>query len=199
MLVSGGGSNLQSLIDNISNGYIDGRIGVVISDRPEVYALERAAKASIPAVYFDRKSMTVEELNDNIVKVLKEHGVELVVLAGYLSILSKRIINEYRNAIVNIHPSLIPSFSGDGYYGLKVHKSAIEYGVKVSGCTVHFVDEGTDTGAIILQKAVDVMDDDTPETLQKRILEYEHKLLPEAVKLICEGRVCISGRRVKIN
>lgn len=199
VLVSGNGSNLQSIIDSIEKSYIDGRISVVISNKPQAYGFERARKAGIPTAAFDSKSMTNEELNNRILDSLKYYNVELVVLAGYLSILSGSIIKEYKNAIINIHPSLIPSFCGSGYYGLRVHKSVIEYGAKISGCTVHFVDEGTDTGPIILQKAVEVMDDDTPETLQKRILEYEHKLLPEAIKLIGEGRVSISGRRVKIN
>jgi len=198
VLVSGSGSNLQSLIDSIKSGYIDGQISIVISDRLDIFALERAKVSGITAVSYDRKSMNVDCMNESILEVLKHHGVQLVVLAGYLSILSKEMIKEYRNAIVNVHPSLIPSFCGNGYYGLKVHKSAIDYGVKVSGCTVHFVDEGTDTGPIILQKAVEVLEDDTPEILQKRVLEYEHQLLPEAVKLICQGWVCISGRKVLI-
>lgn len=198
MLVSGSGSNLQSLIDNIEKGNIKGKIVLVISDRPGVFALERAGKYSIPALFFDRKVMPVEELNKNVLRELKENKVDLIVLAGYLSILSREIINEFKNAIVNVHPSLIPSFCGNGFYGLKVHEKAVEYGVKVSGCTVHFVDEGTDTGPIILQRAVEVMEEDTPESLQKRILEFEHRLLPEAVKLICEGRVKVTGRRVKI-
>lgn len=198
VLISGGGTNLQSLIDNIRDGYIDGRITVVISDRKGAYGLERAKSSGITSIAFDRRKMTPESLNDNILCELKSHDVQLVVLAGYLSILSPKIIKEYKNAIINVHPSLIPSFCGSGYYGINVHKSAIEYGVKVSGCTVHFVDEGTDTGPIILQKAVAVKDDDTPEKLQKRILKYEHRLLPEAVRLICANMVSISGRKVSI-
>ncbi|KPU45928.1 phosphoribosylglycinamide formyltransferase [Oxobacter pfennigii] len=198
VLVSGGGTNLQAIIDDIKSGNIKGEIAVVITDRPEVYSLKRAENEGIPAAVFDRKIMTSKELNANILKELTEHNVDLVVLAGYLSILSKEIIERYQNAVINIHPSLIPSFCGDGYHGINVHKKALEYGVKVSGCTVHFVDEGTDTGPIILQKAVEVSDDDTPETLQKKILAYEHQLLPLAVKLICDGKVSISGRKVII-
>jgi phosphoribosylglycinamide formyltransferase-1 len=198
VLVSGGGTNLQALIDNIDNGFINGRICAVISDRAGAYGIERAKKSGIPAFIFDHKAMDNEELNLRILETFKSFDVKLIVLAGYLSILSGRVIEEYKNAIMNIHPSLIPSFCGPGFYGLKVHQKAIEYGVKVSGCTVHFVDEGTDTGPIILQKAVEVMEDDTPETLQKRILQYEHKLLPQAVKLFCEERICIRGRKVII-
>ena len=198
MLISGSGSNLQCLIDNTNNGIINGKIGVVISDREGIYGLERARKSHIPSVSFNRTQISPIELNNKILSKLKEYDIQLVVLAGYLSILSPVIIREYKNAIVNIHPSLIPSFCGPGYYGLKVHKSAIDYGVKVSGCTVHFVDEGTDTGPIIIQKAVEILKDDTPEVLQKRILEFEHELLPQAVKLICEERIQICGRKVII-
>jgi phosphoribosylglycinamide formyltransferase, formyltetrahydrofolate-dependent len=199
VLISGSGSNLQSLIDSVNNGYINGRVSVVISDREGAYGIERAKLSGIPSVVLNRKAMGIDELNDRIMSTLKKYNVELIVLAGYLSIISSEIVQKYKNAIINIHPSLIPSFCGPSFYGLKVHEKAIEYGVKVSGCTVHFVDEGTDTGPIILQKAVEVYDDDTPEILQKRILVYEHKLLPEAVKLFCEGRINISGRKVMIN
>lgn len=198
VLVSGNGSNLQALIDNVNSGYIDGRISVVISDRPHAYGVKRARMADIPTVVLDGKSRPKEELNDSILDTLKQYGVELVVLAGYLSVLSGKIIEEYKNAIINVHPSLIPSFCGKGYYGLKVHESVVEYGAKVSGCTVHFVDEGTDTGPILLQIAVAVMEDDTPEILQKRVLEYEHMLLPKAVRLISKGMVSVSGRKVRI-
>lgn len=198
VLVSGGGSNLQSLIDSIKEGYISGEITVVISDRRDAYGIERAKKAGIASAVFDRNSMGCEELNASILRLLKKHDVELVVLAGYLSILSGEIIEKYRNMIINIHPSLIPSFCGPGFYGIKVHRAVLEYGVKVSGCTVHFVDCGTDTGPIIFQKAVEVMEGDTPEVLQKRILEHEHRLLPEAVRLICSGNVKVCGRMVSI-
>lgn len=198
VLISGNGSNLQSLIDHVNRGSIDGKIAVVISDRPGAYGLERARLSGIPTVCFDRKKQTLDEMNSMILCELQKYNVKLVVLAGYLSILSKEIIDTYKNAVINVHPSLIPSFCGPGYYGLNVHKSVIEYGVKVSGCTVHFVDEGTDTGPIILQKAVEVKDFDTPESLQRRVLEYEHKLLPEAVRLFCEKRISVNGRKVII-
>lgn len=198
VLISGRGSNLQSIIDKTKSGYINGKITVVISDRTGAMGIERARLSGIPAVIFDRKSLGIDELNKKILSTLKSCNVELVVLAGYLSILSYEVIREYKNSIMNIHPSLIPSFCGPGFYGLKVHSKAIEYGVRVSGCTVHFVDEGTDTGPIILQHAVEVFQDDTPEELQKRILKYEHMLLPEAVKLFCEGRISVCGRKVKI-
>lgn len=199
VLISGSGSNLQSIMDKIGSGFIDGKISVVISDREGAGGIERAKSSGIPALVFDRKSLGIDELNKKILNILKSCNVELVVLAGYLSILSSEIITEYKNSIMNIHPSLIPSFCGPGFYGIRVHKKAIEYGVRVSGCTVHFVDEGTDTGPIILQHAVEVLQDDTPEELQKRILEFEHILLPEAVKLFCEGRISVCGRKVTIN
>lgn len=198
VLASGGGTNLQSLIDSINSGYIKGKISVVLSDRPMAYALERARENNIPSICYDRKVMTPLELNSCILNELLSRDIKLIVLAGYLSILSSDIISAYKDAIVNIHPSLIPSFCGPGYYGLKVHEKAIEYGVKISGCTVHFVDEGTDTGPIILQQAVEVKNGDTPLSLQQRILNYEHVLLPEAVKLICDGSVSIKGRKVII-
>lgn len=198
VLVSGSGSNLQAIIDNVNNGNINGKISVVVSDRLGAYGIERAKKAGIDAFELDRKNMTGEELNCKVLDILKAHNVDLVVLAGYLSIISSDLVNAYRNSIINIHPSLIPSFCGPSFYGLRVHKSAIEYGVKVSGCTVHFVDEGTDTGPIILQKAVEVLEEDTPEELQKRILEFEHILLPKAVKLFCEGKISVINRKVKI-
>ena len=198
VLASGGGTNLQSLIDSIKSGYINGKISIVISDRPMAYALERARENNIPSLCYDRKAMTPLELNSCIFNELLSRNIKLIVLAGYLSILSGDIISAYKDAIVNIHPSLIPSFCGPGYYGLKVHEKAIEYGVKISGCTVHFVDEGTDTGPIILQQAVEVKYDDTSLSLQQRILNYEHILLRDAVKLICDGRVSIRGRKVII-
>lgn len=199
VLVSGNGSNLQSLLDNIDNGNIDGEICVVISDKSGAYGLERAQKYGIPTFSFDRNKYSNGEINKRILKLLKDMDISLVVLAGFLSILSPEMINEYKNAIINIHPSLIPSFCGPGFYGIKVHENAIKYGVKVSGCTVHYVDEGTDTGPIILQSPVEVSDYDTPESLQKKILKHEHILLPKAVKLICEGRLRIVGRKVYID
>jgi phosphoribosylglycinamide formyltransferase-1 len=194
VLISGGGSNLQSIIDSIESKYLNNcQIEFVISDRDGVFGLERAKKHNIRGLILDRKEYGAA-LSDKILEVL-DGKVDLIVLAGYLSILNGDIIKKFRNRIINIHPSLIPAFCGKGMYGLKVHEKAIEYGVKVSGCTVHFVDEGTDTGSIIIQKVVQVQDEDTAESLQKRILVEEHKALPEAIKLLTEGSITIAGRR----
>lgn len=199
VLISGGGTNLQALIDNIEKGLINGEIAVVISDKKGVYGLERARKHGISAIEIDKR-----EFNDRndfmkaIINELEGHEVELVVLAGFLSILSSDFIEKYRNRIMNIHPSLIPAFCGKGYYGQRVHKAVLEYGAKISGATVHFVDEGADTGPIILQEAVKVEEGDTPESLAARILNVEHRLLPQAVKLYCEDKLIIDGRKVRI-
>jgi phosphoribosylglycinamide formyltransferase-1 len=195
VLISGGGTDLQSIIDAIENNEIVGaKIEAVISDKKGAFGIERAEKHGIKTYVFDRKEYK-GRVSDEVLNLLRGK-VDLIVLAGFLSILNGDLLHEFKDKIINIHPSLIPSFCGNGMYGLKVHEEAIEYGVKISGCTVHFVDEGTDTGAIILQKAVDVLDDDTAETLQKRILVEEHKLLPKAVKLLAEGKVEKTGRRV---
>lgn len=196
VLVSGSGSDLQSIIDAVESGYVNCTIKAVISDKPDVYALERAKNKGIQTYVFDRK-VYGKNISEEILKVT-EGNVDLIVLAGFLSILSEKLIKKFSNRIINIHPSLIPSFCGNGMYGLKVHQAAIDYGVKFSGCTVHFVDEGTDTGAIILQQVVPVLESDTAETLQKRVLEEEHKILPKAVKLLAEGNVKIDGRKVYI-
>ncbi|HPB78594.1 MAG TPA: phosphoribosylglycinamide formyltransferase [Sedimentibacter sp.] len=199
VLISGSGTNLQSLIDNIETGNIKGRIAVVISNRKDAYGLERARQKNIDAVYIRQKDYeSFEIFNDAIIDELKRHNVELVVLAGYLKILTSKFIDEYRNRIINIHPSLIPAFCGKGYYGIKVHEEVIKYGVKLSGATVHFVDEEADTGPIIIQEAVEVSYEDTAETLQQKVLQIEHKILPLAVKYYCEGKIQISGRKVKI-
>lgn len=198
VLISGGGTNLQSIIDNIENGYLNNcSIEYVISDRKDAYGIERATLHNINTLILDRK-VYKESLSKEILKILKDK-VDLIVLAGFTSILDKSFIESFKNKIINIHPSLIPSFCGKGMYGLKVHEAAIKYGVKVSGCTVHFVDEGTDTGAIILQKVVDVVGNDTAKELQKRILEKEHIALSEAIKLISENKVQVNGRIVNIN
>lgn len=196
VLISGSGSNLQSLIDNINDGNINGRIAVVISNNKNAYGFERAKKNNIDTVYIN-SGQDFNNFNNKIIETLKNYGVELVVLAGYLKILNKNFIEEYRNRIINIHPSLIPSFCGKGYHGLKVHEAAIEYGVKLSGATVHFVDEGADTGPIILQEAVEVKND-TAITLQEKVLKIEHKILSLAVKYYCEGRIEVKGRKVNI-
>lgn len=198
VLVSGGGSNLQAIIDKVSDGYLDKvAIEYVISDTKGAYALERAEKVGIKTLTYDKKEYG-DSLSKKILDTLKGN-VDVIVLAGFFSIIKKELIDEFRNRIINIHPSLIPSFCGKGAYGIHVHEKAIEYGVKISGCTVHFVDEGTDTGAIILQKSVPVYGEDTPKQLQERILVEEHKALPEALKLISEGKVRVEGRRTFIS
>ncbi|AAK79362.1 phosphoribosylglycinamide formyltransferase-1 [Clostridium acetobutylicum] len=197
VLVSGGGTDLQSIIDAIEEGYIKNCIiEAVISDKKGAFAIERAKKHGIKSYTFDRKEYK-GTVCDEVLKLLYKK-VDLIVLAGFLSILKGDLLNKFKNRIINIHPSLIPAFCGNGMYGMKVHEKAIEYGVKISGCTVHFVDEGTDSGPIILQSAVEVLATDTPDTLQKRVLEAEHKLLPEAVKVLSEGKVQIEGRHVKV-
>ena len=199
VLISSSGTNLQSLIDNTENGNINGRITVVISNRKDVYGLERAKQHKIAAVYLSQKDYeSFENFNNAIIDELKAHNVELVVLAGYLKILTAKFIDVYKNRIINIHPSLIPAFCGKGYYGIKVHEEAVNYGVKLSGATVHFVDEGADTGPIIIQEAVEVSYEDTAESLQQKILKIEHKILPLAVKYYCAGKIQIRGRKVKI-
>ena len=187
VMVSGGGTNLQAIIDAISSGKItDTEIGVVISNNADAYALTRAKNAGIPAVCVSRKEIPDRaEYNKALIAAVDEANVDLVVLAGFLVVIPEEMIQKYRNRIINIHPSLIPSFCGTGYYGLKVHEAALARGVKVSGATVHFVDEGTDTGPIILQKAVEVKDGDTPEVLQRRIMEEaEWVLLPSAIQML---------------
>lgn len=194
VIVSGRGSNLQSIIDHIAEGKLDVDVAVVVSDHKDAFALERAAKAGIPAVVVERKGCRdKEEFEDKIDAALRNAGAELVVLAGFMRILTGHFISRWEHKIVNIHPALLPSFKG-----LDAQGQAVDYGVKVAGCTVHFVDEGTDTGPIILQKVVPVMDDDTEETLAERILVEEHKALPEAIRLWSEGRLSIKGRKVYI-
>ena len=193
VLVSGGGTNLQTLIDAAEKGDINGEIAAVISDNENAYALERARKHGIKAIYINKK-----QLAERLIIELQRLDIELVVLAGFLSILDRELVKAYEGRIINIHPSLIPSFCGKGFYGERVHKAALEYGVKVSGATVHFVDEGTDSGPIIFQDAVPVYFEDTSETLAARVLQVEHRLLPAAVGLFCEGRLRIEGRKVKI-
>ena len=182
VLISGGGTNLQSLIDNIENGYIKGEIKIVISNRKDAYGLIRAEKAGIEALYIDPSGLSDKNYNKKIIEELEKRNIELVVLAGYLKILSKEFIQKYNKRIINIHPSLLPDFGGKGYYGDRVHKAVLESGKKVTGATVHFVDEGTDTGKIILQEKVEIKADDTVESLKARVLEVEHRLLVEAVK-----------------
>jgi phosphoribosylglycinamide formyltransferase-1 len=199
VLVSGSGTNLQSIIDSIESGYLQAEVVVVISSKEGAYALERAKRHNIPAYAVERRNFdSQEKYEDEIIELLKKHRVELVVLAGFVKVLSPHFVRAFPNRIMNIHPALIPSFCGKGFYGKKVHEAVINYGAKITGVTVHFVDEGTDTGPIILQKAVPVEDDDTPETLAARVLEEEHRVYPEAIKLYSEGRLEIRGRRVLI-
>ena len=202
VLVSGGGTNLQALIDAQRRGEIPGgRIVKVVASKPGVYALERAAKASIPGGVVRRRDYaSPEEFDRALMAELDSCGADLVVLAGYLSILSPSVVARYANRILNVHPALIPSFCGKGYYGLKVHEAALAYGVKVTGATVHFVNEIPDGGAIVLQKAVEVLPDDTAETLQRRVMEQaEWVLLPRAVALFCEGRITVEGNHARID
>lgn len=188
VLVSGGGTNLQALIDAQNSGVVkSGRIELVISNKAGAYALERAEKAGIPGVtVLKRDCGSSEAFEAELLRMLSEYKIDMIVLAGFLSVLSSDFVAHYPNRIINVHPSLIPSFCGDGFYGLTVHEKALEYGVKVTGATVHFVNEVTDGGKIIFQKAVEVMDDDTPETLQRRVMEQaEWVLLPRACELVC--------------
>jgi len=201
VLVSGGGTNLQALIDAQARGEIvNGAITAVIASNPEAYALERAAKAGIPGHVLARsqfdssRAMTVA-----LVKLLQELKIDLVVMAGFMTIVTEELFQVYENAVINIHPSLIPSFCGEGCFGLHVHEKALAYGVKLSGATVHFVTEECDAGPIIIQKTVDVLPDDTPEVLQRRIMEQcEWKILPQAVSLFCQDKLKVEGRVVHI-
>ena len=200
VLVSGGGTNLQAILDAIDCGKItNAEVSLVISNNPKAYALERAKNHNIEAVCISPKQFeNREEFHRALLAKLKESGVELIVLAGFLVAIPPMIVEAYPNKIINIHPSLIPSFCGVGYYGLHVHEKALERGVKVTGATVHFVNEGMDEGPIIAQKAVAVEDDDTPETLQRRVMEQaEWLLLPKAVDDIANGRICVVNGKVK--
>jgi phosphoribosylglycinamide formyltransferase-1 len=201
VLVSGGGTNLQALIDQMERNNLPGvKIEAVISNKRDAYALERARLHNIKAAAIVKKDYENAELfSKALLELIDGYQVDLIVLAGCLMILPECVVQKYANRFINIHPSLIPSFCGDGYYGLKVHEAALARGVKVTGATVHFVDEGTDTGPIILQKAVPVLEGDTPEILQKRVMEQaEWIILPEAVRLISENRIKIENNIVKI-
>ncbi len=195
VLVSGRGSNLQAIIDNIEKGQLPAEIVVVISDQSEAYSLERARKHNIPAVHISAKGYTGkrEEYDAVLVKELQKHHVELVCLAGFMRIITPTLIKAFPNRILNIHPALLPAFPG-----LHVQKAAIEHGVKFSGCTVHFVDEGMDTGPIIIQAVVPVLDDDTEDSLSERILKQEHTIYSRAIQLYAEGKLKVEGRRVLV-
>ncbi len=201
VLVSGGGTNLQALIDAQSQGNLGGgEIVAVISSKAGAYALERSAKANIPGYVLPRKEFASNQaMTVALVDLLKKLDIDLVVLAGCMIIFTQELVDAYPNAIMNVHPALIPSFCGQGYYGLRVHEEALRYGVKLSGATVHFVSAECDGGPIIAQRSVAVEENDTPETLQKRIMEQaEWKLLPEAVRLFCQDRLEVQGRKVII-
>ena len=201
VLVSGGGTNLQSIIDSIADGRItNAEIKVVISNNKNAYALERAAKAGIPAKALSPKDFPDREaFNEALLQALIDSEADLVVLAGCLVVIPPKIVEHFKNRIINIHPSLIPSFCGKDYYGLKVHEGVLDRGVKVTGATVHFVDDGTDTGPIILQKAVEVHQDDTPKSLQLRVMEEaEWVIMPRAIDLIANGKVKVEGGKALI-
>ena len=202
VMVSGGGTNLQAIIDGINEGKITNtEICLVFSNNPKAYAIERAKKAGIPYVVKSPKEFEKrEDFNEALLQALLDAKPDLVVLAGCLVVIPEAVVKAFPNKIINIHPALIPSFCGTGYYGLKVHEKALERGVRVSGATVHFVDEGTDTGPIILQKPVMIRDDDTPETLQRRIMEQaEWKIMPMAIDLIANGKVKVVDHKVVID
>ena len=191
VFISGGGTDLQSVIDAVENKSINGKIVLVISNRKNAFGLERAKKAGI-------ETAVVRKDDELIVKMLKEREVDLVVLAGYLAILSDVLIDAYPNKIINIHPSLIPSFCGPGYYGMHVHEKVLARGVEVTGATVHFVNKEVDGGPIILQEACNIDDLDDPEDIQARVLEIEHRILPKAVALYCDGKIVIENERTKV-
>lgn len=195
VFASGGGTDFQSVIDaNAKENFC--KIEYLVASKPEIGAITRAKNAGIKTLVFDKTKETKEDFYVRIAKTLKSAGVELIVLAGWLLVVPATFIGEFENKIINIHPSLIPAFCGMGYYGLKVHKAAIDYGVKLSGATVHFVEADVDGGAIIMQRAVEVENGDTPEDLQARILKVEHEMLPLCVKLLCQDKIKKCGRQV---
>ncbi len=197
VLISGSGTNLQSLIDAVERGEIKGEISLIISNNKDAYGLTRGENHNIKSVYISHKSVAKDEYELSLLQLLKEERIDLIVLAGYLKILGENIINKYENKIINIHPSLIPTFCGKGYYGLKVHEEVIKYGAKVSGATTHFVNKDPDGGPIILQRTVEVKENDRPQDLQERVLEVEHRILVESVKAFCEDKIQVFGRQVK--
>lgn len=201
VLVSGGGSNLQSIIDKIKSNYLcNCEIVTVVSSKAGVYALDRASKENIPSKVIARKDFnSIREYDIELINHLRSYNVDLVVMAGFLSIVGEDLVKSFKGRIINVHPSLIPSFCGKGFYGIIPHEKALEYGVKVVGATVHFVEEEADSGPIIMQKAVEVRDDDTAQSLQQRVMEEaEWVILPESIKLISEDRVHVQGRKVNI-
>jgi len=198
VLASGGGTNLQAIIDSCERGEIDGDVVVVVSNIPDAFALERARKHGIPAFAFPHKGVPREQHEADIIGCLEQRQVDLVCLAGYLRVLTPVMINKFVGRMMNTHPALLPSFGGDGMHGLHVHQAVLDYGCKVSGCTIHFVTLDVDGGQIILQKAVPVQEGDTAESLQERILKEEHKLYPRAIQLFAQGKLKIEGRKVRV-
>lgn len=201
VFVSGGGTNLEAIIDNTKDGILkDIEISLVLSSSKTAYALERAADNGIKSAVVSKKDFdSIESWDDAVLAAVEDSGAELIVLAGYLSLMGPKVVAKYSNRIINIHPALIPSFCGAGMYGIRPHQAALAKGVKVSGATVHFVNENYDEGPILLQKAIDVLPNDTPETLQKRIMqECEWKILPEAIRLIADGRVMIENNIARV-
>ena len=186
VFASGSGSDFQSVIDGVESGLIDGKIELLVASKPDIYAVKRAEAAGIPCAVFRKADYpSAESMYDALIPQLTERKIDLIILAGYLTVLTPNIVSAFRGRIINIHPSLIPAYCGDGCYGMLVHRAVIENGEKFSGATVHYVDEGTDTGEIIAQERVPVYESDTPETLQARVLELEHRLLPETVAKLC--------------
>lgn len=201
VMVSGGGTNLQAILDRIDDGYLKNcRVVTVVGSRDGIFALERAKNKGIPTAVISRKSFqNAEDYDKVLIAHMKKYNVQLVVLAGFLSLLGDGFVKTYENAIINIHPSLIPAFCGKGYYGIIPHQKALEYGVKIVGATVHFVESEYDSGPIIIQKAVEVLPEDTPETLQQRVMEQvEWIILPEAIRLFSERKLLVKGRKVII-
>lgn len=200
VLISGGGSNLQAIIDEIKKVKINGEIILVISDKADAYGLKRAEAENIETLTILKSHFeSRKEWNSQILYILQNYKIDLVLLAGFMSILDEVVVKAFPNSIMNIHPALIPSFCGKGYYGQRVHQAVLDYGAKISGATVHFVDEGADTGPIILQEAVEVYQDDSVESLGERVLEVEHKIYPKAVALYAEGKIRVQGRKVVIS
>lgn len=194
VLISGGGSNLQSIIDHIEDGTLSARINVVVSNEPDVYGLQRAQKHGLAHLVVNHRDFSSRDAFENrLIQVMEEHQVELVVLAGFMRLVTGTFLKAFPNRVMNIHPALLPSFPGT-----HVWQDQIDYGIKLAGCTVHFADEGTDTGPIIIQAAVPILDDDTADTLSARILKQEHRIYPKAIQLYAENRLRIEGRRVRV-
>lgn len=199
VFASGGGTNLQAIIDNIEAGKLGACLKVVISNNSNAFALERARKHNIQAIHLSQKMFaTQDEFDDKLLSILQENQIDLVVLAGYMKILSPRVVRAYKNRMINIHPALLPHFGGEGMYGIHVHKAVINSGVKVTGVTVHLVDEIYDHGALIMQKCIPVLDDDTPESLAERVLKIEHEFYSQAIQLFAEEKIEVKGNKVYI-